>query len=352
MTLGFFKIGIVCGMLGALLCWAQAPQQPSTQAPAPSVLEQTTAARSTGSITGTVIDPTGALVPGARVQLAVSPSFNQELVSDDHAQFFFADVPAGDFQLTISAAGFAGQKFAGSLHAGEAQTVPPIVLNLPMARTTVEAQLPQAEVAEEQVKTEEKQRVLGIVPDFYISFVPNAAPLNTRQKFSLAWKTATDPFTFFMAGAIAGAQQAQDNFRGYGQEVQGYTKRLGASYADAVSSTFLADAILASAFKQDPRYFYKGTGSTGSRIRYALANAFICKGDNGHWQPNYSRILGHLAAAGISNLYYPASDRRGATLTFENAAIGIGGVMAANLFQEFVVRKVSPHMHKYDPQNP
>jgi hypothetical protein len=105
----------------------------------------------------------------------------------------------------------------------------------------------------------------------------------------------------------------------------------------------IGGAILPSLLKQDPRYFYKGTGSTRSRILYALANAVICKGDNGHWQANYSGILGALAAGGISNLYYPASSRNGAGLTFENTLIGIGGSAVGNLFQEFLVRKLTPH---------
>ena len=96
-------------------------------------------------------------------------------------------------------------------------------------------------------------------------------------------------------------------------------KRYGAGYADIVTGTFIGSAILPSLLKQDPRYFYKGTGSTRSRILYAIANSVICKGDNGRWQANYSSILGSLAAGGISNLYYPAQDRNGAGLTFENA---------------------------------
>jgi hypothetical protein len=89
-----------------------------------------------------------------------------------------------------------------------------------------------------------------------------------------------------------------------------------------------------------------------SRVFYALANAVICKGDNGHWQPNYSSIIGNLAAGGISNLYYPSSDRHDATLTFENALIGIGSNAAANILQEFVIRRLTPHAPTYAPVEP
>jgi hypothetical protein len=158
-----------------------------------------------------------------------------------------------------------------------------------------------------------------------------------------------DPVTFGLIGVIAGIQQAENDFSGYGQGAEGYAKRYGASYANFVSGTFIGSAILPSVLKQDPRYFYKGTGGTRSRILYALANSVICKGDNGRWQPNYSSILGNLAAGGISNLYYPADDRNGVGLTFESAAIGIGATAAANLFQEFLVRKLTPNLPHNDP---
>jgi hypothetical protein len=115
-----------------------------------------------------------------------------------------------------------------------------------------------------------------------------------------------------------------------------------------VTGTFIGSAILPAVLKQDPRYFYKGTGTKKSRVLYALANAVICKGDNGHWQPNYSAILGGIASGGISNLYYPSSDR-GAGLIFENALIGMGTTAAANILQEFVIRKLTPHAPTYAP---
>jgi len=75
----------------------------------------------------------------------------------------------------------------------------------------------------------------------------------------------------------------------------------------------------------------------------------ICKGDNGHWQPNYSGIAGSLAAGGISNLYYPESDKSDAALSFENALIGIGETAAVNLLQEFVMRRLTPNLPKTEP---
>jgi hypothetical protein len=296
-----------------------------------------------GTIRGTIVDPNGTAVAGARVKLTrQDQSANQEAQSGDDGQYSIANIAPGPYQLSITAEGFATKTSSGVLHSGENIVVPQITLALTTEVTEVRVELSPIELAQEQMKDEEKQRVLGFIPNFYVSYVPNAAPLNTRQKFELAWKSTLDPVTFGITGAVAGIQQANNQFSAYGQGAQGYAKRYGASYADIVTNTFIAGAILPSLLKQDPRYFYKGTGSKRSRILYAIANSVICKGDNGHWQANYSAIFGGLAAGGISNLYYPANDR-GAGLTFENEAIGIAGSAAANLLQEFVIRKLTPH---------
>jgi hypothetical protein len=306
-----------------------------------------------GTISGTVVDQSGAVIAGARVRLTgEDQSLNQKVLSGGDGQFSFANVAPGPFQVTITSAGFATQTFSGILHSGEIYVVPQNPLAVATNITDVEVGVSPEEVAEEQIKVEEKQRVLGVLPNFYVSYVPNAVPLTSKQKFKLAWKTVVDPFTFVFVGGVAGVEQAQNHFSEYGQGAIGYGKRFGAGYADTVTSTFIGAAILPSLLKQDPRYFYKGSGSTGARFLYAIANSVICKGDNRRWQANYSSILGSLAAGGISNLYYPADDRNGAELTFENAAIGIGATAFGNLFQEFVIRKLTPKLRNNNPAQP
>jgi len=273
----------------------------------------------------------------------------QEVQSDEDGQFFFANVAPGSFQITITLEGFATQGTSGILQPGQSNIVPPITLALATAATEVRVVPSRVEIAEDQIKVQEKQRVLGVVPNFYVSYDHHAVPLSSRQKFELAWKSTVDPISFGLTGVIAGVQQAQNDFSGYGQGAQGYAKRFGASYADFVTGTYIGGAILPSLLKQDPRYFYKGSGSKRSRFLYAIANSVICKGDNGHWQANYSSILGSLAAGGISNLYYPAENRDGLELTFENALIGIGESAAVNLLQEFVIRRLTPSASKHEP---
>jgi hypothetical protein len=309
--------------------------------------------QSPGTITGTIVDPSGAGVAGAHVKLSRGEqSPDLEVLTNDDGQFSFPNVPPGPFQLTITSPGLTTQSSSGILRSGDNFTVPQIALALATAITEVRVVPSRIEVAEDQIKVEEKQRVLGVVPNFYVTYDHHAVPLTSKQKFELAWKTTVDPVTFGVTGVTAGIQQAQNYFSGYGQGAQGFGKRYGASYADLVTGTIIGGAILPSLLKQDPRYFYKGTGTKRSRVLYAIANSVICKGDNGHWQANYSSILGSLAAGGISNLYYPATSRDGAELTFENALIGIGESAAVNLLQEFVIRRLTPNAPKHEQATP
>src|SRR5262249_45203324 len=193
--------------------------------------------------------------------------------------------------LVITSSGFVAREYSGNTQSGQSLEVPQITLTLASVNTEVRV-VPAEVIAEEQIKEEEKQKALGFVPNYYVSYIPDAVALNPRQKFQLAWKTMLDPVSFGIAGAVAGIQQSQNDPSGYGQGAQGYAKRFGASYGQDAIGTFIGGAILPSLFKQDPRYFYKGTGSKKSRLMYALANAVICKGDNGKWQANYSGMLG------------------------------------------------------------
>jgi hypothetical protein len=306
-----------------------------------------------GYITGTVLDKSGAVALGAQVRLTRDDqSPTQEVLSGDNGQFTFANLPPGPFLLTIAAEGFETQRASGALLPGQAYLVPPIRLAVATVVTEVRVAVTKFEVAQGQIKEQEKQRVLGFIPNFFVSYVPDAAPLAPKQKFELAWKSMIEPFTFVGVAALAGVQQATDNFEGFGQGVQGYAKRLGANYANAAAGTFIGSALLPSLLKQDPRYFYKGTGSARSRFLYALASPVICKGDDKRWQPNYSVMLGSFATGGISYLYYPKNDRDATQLLLQNSLIRIGESALSNVLQEFVVRKFTPRLQRHPPVQP
>lgn len=303
-----------------------------------------------GYISGTVFDQSGAVSVGAAVRLSrEDQALNQVVQSGNNGQFAFTNVAPGEFHLTVTSSGFATREFAGTLRPGEAYLVPPLTLFVATAVTEVhvkETPLTPVELADEQIKDQEKQRVFGLFPNFYVSYVADAVPLTPKQKFRLAKKTFVDPMTLVGIGAIAGVEQATNAFEGYGQGAQGYAKRFGATYVDVVTSTVIGSAVLPSLLQQDPRYFYKGTGSTGSRLLYALGSPLFCKGDNQRWQPNYSNVLGAFASGGISYLYYPASDRNGAGLVVRNSLIRLGETAFEGVLQEFVIRRLTPRLGK------
>ncbi len=182
-----------------------------------------------------------------------------------------------------------------------------------------------------------KQRVFGIFPDFYTVYRRDAEPLTARMKFKLAFKVVTDPVTPLGVALLSGLEQAADT-PNYGQGAEGFGKRFGANAADGFVDIMVGGAILPSLLHQDPRYFYQGTGTTKSRILHALSWPFVCRGDNGQRQPNYSSMGGILASSALSNAYYPESNR-GVGLVLEGFAIGTGARMAAALAKEFVLHK-------------
>jgi len=361
----FFRVallaaGMICILLlGSSVLLAQAERATSAAAagePAGLSTDSTTPASgqpqdflTIGSIGGTVLDATGAPVSGAQVKLtrlATTPVLDTPTAQDGH--FSFPNVAPGPFELSIALAGFKTKKVSGNLPAKTDYLAPAITLELAPVVTDVSVRLTTEQIAEEQIKVQEQQKLLAVIPNYYATYVANAAPMNPKQKFELAWKLVIDPSSFVIAGMIAGGEQANNSFPGYGQGAAGYARRFGAAYGDFFIGTYVSNAILPSILKQDPRYFYKGTGTIKSRIRYALAMSVMTKGDNGKWQPNYSGILGSMAGGAISNLYYPDGSRHGFETTLNNTLIGIVTGAGVNILQEFVFRKVTPKKPKVD----
>jgi hypothetical protein len=212
-----------------------------------------------------------------------------------------------------------------------------IQLRVKTQKTTVDVHYDPVQVATEQLKAEEHQRVLGFVPNFYVSYEKDPAPLTAKMKFQLALKVSTDPVTAAGVVGMAGLRQAADS-PNYGQGWGAYGKRFGATAADGFADIMIGGAILPSLLHQDPRYLYQGTGTTGSRIRHAMFSPFVTRSDSGKSMPNYSSLGGDLAAAGLSNLYFPRANR-GIGLVFGNFAIGTAERIGASLAQEFIIGK-------------
>jgi hypothetical protein len=301
-----------------------------------------------GSVIGTILDQSGAVSVGTVIRLTPEDkSAYREVVSGNNGQFSFPGVPVGHFQLSVSSTGFGNEVYSGDLAPGQTVIAPPIVLSVATVVTQVNVAVDPVEVATEEVKEEEHQRVLGFIPNFYVSYNPNAAPLTTKLKYHLAWKSTTDVVSLGGVAFLAGLQQAGDQYSEFGQGAKGYATRFGADYGDVFASTFLSGAVFPSLFKQDPRYFFRGTGTTKKRLLYAMSNTVWCKGDNGRWQVNYSNMAGVVSGAAIASTYYPSSNQGMNILT--NSLIRMGESSLTAVIQEFILRKLTKTGHRQDP---
>jgi len=292
----------------------------------------------TGNILGTVVDSNNDTIPNATVVLQEPVGDPLTVVTKDDGSFAFHDVRPGiAYPITIAAAGFAEWSSSVTVEPGEDKTLTDIKLRIVAAHRAVTVTYSSKEAAAEQLKAEEHQRVLGFIPNIYVTYEPHPEPLTTQMKFHLAYKGLTHPAFFAFEGMWAGVEQAAHT-PDYRQGAEGYGLRFGANLASGASEALFGNAILPSLLHQDPRYFYRGSGTKGSRAWHAFIAPFVCQGDNGKSQPNYSQWGGSLISASLSNTYYPSSDR-GAGLVFRNFGTNMGLHVVLGLAQEFLLSK-------------
>ena len=331
---------------GKLLTAQSSPQVAAADAP------QTNLDTGTGSIRGHVEDFTGAAVPGAALQLTGPSGFQRNLSADAVGSFRFPGLAPGLYQISATAANMGTYISAQiELHPGESLEISKIALAVGATRADIQVTANPQDVANVQIHEEEHQRVFGLIPNFYSSYVWDASPLNTKQKFSLTLHTVLDPFAFVGAGLVAGFEQERNTYPGYGQGAAGFGKRYGSAYAIQAGSRVIGSALLPSIFRQDPRYFYKGSGTNKERALYAIRSAFLARGDNGNLQPNYSYMLGAYASQSLGYALHPASDRNVSTI-FSNGTIQIFAHAGDELVREFVLRRVTTRVAAYKNGQP
>jgi len=282
-------------------------------------------------------------VPGATVVLdGPGPDDHRSATANETGFFQFGGLNPGSYKLAISANGFenwASQPI--TLAAGQFFDVTGIKLKIESSVTSVTVSASTEQIAVQQVRLAEEQRILGFIPNFYVVYdSQHAVPLTTKLKFQMAYRVSIDPVSIVGAGVLAGMNQA-GNTPDYRQGAIGYAQRFGAAYADGVTDIMFGGAILPSLLHQDPRYFYQGTGTVKSRLMHAMSAPFVCKGDNGKNQINISSMGGDLISGAISNAYYPEANR-GPGLVFEGFALSTGGRMVSTVVQEFVLKKLTP----------
>lgn len=329
-------------------------------APQPAAEQQ--AVRATGGVAigrelpvrikGVVSDMQGGLVPGAHIVITYGePAVTQESTADSQGFFSVSGLPAGTYSVTISSPGLQTYVLRDlHLRPGETYSLPEV--SLPIARTSadVTVTLTTEQLAEEELRNQLQQRVLGVLPNFYTSYQWDAAPLNARQKFKLTARATTDPVFLGTTAITAGIQYARNDYPEYGDGPAGYWKRYGAAYGDAVIGRFMGSVVFASVFRQDPRYFVMTNGSWVRRSWHAISSTVIQRGDNYHWQPAYAHMLGSATTGLIASTYHPASDP--GKLVLNNTILDLGNKAANNLIREFVLRHLAKNIPSYAKGKP
>ena len=292
----------------------------------------------TASIHGTVTDGDAAAIPGAVLILHGAAAGDGRTVSDASGRFEFTGItPALPYTIAVTAKGFS--QWASpvlTLKPGEALDLAEIKLGISVVETTVAAQSIE-QIALQQVHAAEKQRVFGVIPNFYVVYDKHPVPLTAKLKYQLAFRTATDIVSIAGDITLSAINQAADT-PDYRQGWKGYGQRFGSSYVDSFSNVMLGGAVLPALLHQDPRYYYLGKGTGKTRALHAISSPFLCMGDNGHSQFNFSSIGGDLISSSLTNLYYPASNR-GPGLVVSGTLINTGGRIVNALVQEFLLKK-------------
>ena len=190
---------------------------------------------------------------------------------------------------------------------------------------------------------------------FNVQSNANAAPMTSKQKYQLFFKSSTDWYVFAITAIDGEISLLGKEYPSYGEGVEGFAKYWGAAYADTFDGNLWGNAILTSWWHEDPRYYRMGHGKFFKRAGYSALTTVWCKRDKGTWGPNYANVAGNFIGGTISNLYYPSDDRgveltlgRGASVTYE----GTVGAEIAEFWPDITQHFMKKHPEKLDKPAP
>ena len=145
------------------------------------------------SIVGSVTDQRGDPIRGATVSLRQLAAEKAKTALTDDDGYFVISADRGAFDLQLGAPGFTAKTVHGELGGNRRLDLGKITLTIEVGATEVIVSVTNQELAEGQVRVEERQRIFGIVPNFLVTYDHNAVPLQARQKFELAFSNNSRP---------------------------------------------------------------------------------------------------------------------------------------------------------------
>ncbi|MBS1820535.1 MAG: hypothetical protein JST61_00935, partial [Acidobacteria bacterium] len=171
-----------------------------------------------------------------------------------------------------------------------------------------------------------------------IKFISAGQPAPKQKavdKVELGLRESVTPFS--VVGWVASATWSQliNSSPNYGTNGQAFAQRFGAAAALNVSKEIFSDAVLATAFHQDPRYYQLGPSHKFiNRGIYAATRPIVGRTDSGRTIPNYAFILGTGGAAALTHTYYPERDITPGQV-MQTWATSLGGSAVGYLLSEF-----------------
>jgi hypothetical protein len=205
--------------------------------------------------------------------------------------------------------------------------------------TTQQTNLPDAPQTSQSPSSysegQQTKRILGIIPNFRaVSANVHLPPQSVKEKFITASQDSFDYSSLFFPAVIAGYSQATNATPEFHQGAAAYGRYFWHAFVDQTSENYFVEFIVPTITHEDIRYYTLGSGGFWKRTGYSLSRAIITRTDAGHETFNISEVVGAGAAAGVSNLYYPQSQR-----TFGNTAsrwgLNVGIDAGTFVFKEF-----------------
>ncbi len=173
--------------------------------------------------------------------------------------------------------------------------------------------------------------------NFYERFMngPEVKPLTPREKGRLAIQNVLDPFNAVTILGNAAVSVGSDSHSPYGPGMRGFSKLVGVSYSEYMTSEFVGTFLICSIVHQDPHYHRMPRAAFRRRILNAIIQVGWTQGDNGRGMPNYANIFGFPIDAEIATLYVPGIQT---DLRSTAARVGSGWALAPtdNLITEFL----------------
>lgn len=226
-----------------------------------------------------------------------------------------------------------------------------------IANSSIQAQLPDAPhaalSAAQPVGQTASERSAAITakrpaPRFekYINPDQSAVPLTAKEKLQFSVLEQLRPYSLFTPILAAGWEHLVDSNPRYGSDKAGFGERLGAAVIRQTSQTVLSDGVFAAAFRQDPRYYRKGSGKFMDRAIYSATRILETRTDAGIKETNYSELFGYAGAAALTMTYYPDVSATWPK-TAQGYIVSLGASALGNEVHEFLPDVIHLVFHRH-----